>query len=387
MNAAPAAGSGHPVATKVLVAIIGTLLVIFGLGYWIVTQWQPEERQFNRVAPEDFTVTYSDIRDNLAKDNPAFSAGYAALREGRYEDAIAQFTIALETVTDPQLRVAVQSMLAVANMRAQHQIEAIKVLQEIAATDIPQTSRARAFAIQQMGHLFYTYGSRADIREALFGEAPYAALYVEDNAAQTLVNIFEYSIQYYDLAASLYELVDLNAGMLVAAGKTVGSEATMNKIQDYLVRAEPDVAYMRSHPTLYLQLQEALALKAYGLGKLAEAGYVGESDAFQAFDDSLEAYQGAPGGAGGSVRYYYAAQLARMHGEAQKDKIISVLSPLYTSEIYRGAQIEHTLRRKDFANRWQDHNLKLLIDIDPQFKAYLSSIGWTTADFETIAQY
>ena len=84
-------------------------------------------------------------------------------------------------------------------------------------------------------------------------------------------------------------------------------------------------------------------------------------------------------GEDGLARYGYAIFLAQTYGNQRKSEIAGVLAPLsgqdYVSSLIYGALT--SARTSTFNKQYP----VLLASIDPDFKAFLMTLGWTASDF------
>jgi hypothetical protein len=372
-------------AASVIVFII---VALFVAAYVYFRMYIPHQVTTAAVQPR----SYDEVVGSLTSSNPSFVKATQALSARNNEDAVTYLNDALKTVDDPTEQILIQSNLGTANMRNGDYVSAAQNFLSIVKSATPNISRTQAYAVWMIGRIYYTKGTDPVVSQAIFGDPFFSGLLVQGDSLSTLINIFEYSAMHYPLAGSELEIADLYADKLIAMQNATSTQAISlvptykSKIQHSLDLAEKDIAYMRSEPRMLSQLQDALALKAITLGKLSEVGDADETVANAAFESSIQSYSSVGHGIDGNPRYYYAVELARLHGTSQAAKIHSLLAPIYTDSQYKKSPIEIALKKASFAGGTQNENILLLIKIDPQFKTYLQGLGWTSQEFDALSK-
>jgi hypothetical protein len=126
-------------------------------------------------------------------------------------------------------------------------------------------------------------------------------------------------------------------------------------------------------------------MRAVVLGDLQQVGDTSFGDAGQAFQTVLTAYD-SQNADDSSVRLQYAYFLADTYGAPRASDIVSILAPVTKDTNKTDAIPQNVLKGYIGAPVTPlKSTLVLLSTLDPDFKTYLVSLGWTSADFSTSA--
>jgi tetratricopeptide (TPR) repeat protein len=336
-------------------------------------------------------IPFAQMNTETAQDNSAFAQALQLESQGMYTEAIAQLQSALHSTDD-----AIQTSDILSHLEQDYETtgqyaNAIQTLQQIAGTSTyaPVT---RAYAVEQMGLLYVRYPNASSTSD-LFDQAPYENLYVTMNTNRTARNLFLYSTTIAPLPISEYYIAEsyansiFNQGLLQQASSTA-QKAKLATLEQELVSSFRDgdtaLAAITAKPPTSVYLLNAQAMRAVVLGSLQQVGNTSFGDATQAFQSVLTAYDSQNAGNDGSVRLQYAYFLANTYGTSRASDIRSVLAPIYQGQSRGGPITQNVLKGYIGAPATPTKtSLVLLSTIDPDFKTFLISLGWTSTDLST----
>ncbi|TSC63274.1 MAG: hypothetical protein Athens041674_270, partial [Parcubacteria group bacterium Athens0416_74] len=284
---------------------------------------------------------------------------------------------------------------------------AIRELKKIVA-DPSANEVFRSYAVMRMGSIFYVYGYgqyAGPIVEETFKGEPYASFRKDGDIYLAYRRLFEYSSSFYPVALSELRIADWYANDIrsKAASSTKAAGPTYDELRPELEivlkklasaardakRVEKDPNEMGLLPDIYVRQGEIIAKLAFlaraaGEPVLTQVGKQGIT--FEIAEKSykqalfLRSTQGAEKGLDGMERFMYASYLQRYFPERESD-IKEIIAPFYKTNVYQTAPVSIFLRAQSNADTWMNKSLVGMAAIDPQFKGFLMSMGWTEADF------
>ena len=249
----------------------------------------------------------------------------------------------------------------------------------------PLTKRGRATAVEDIADI-YSRGN-IEVNNGIFKDEPFASLFVANDVGLTLGHLHDYAVTIYPLALSELRLAQWYAYQLPSAGttsKTLSAEVVQKylaKVKQFVLAADFDINYMQADSTMGADLRAALLTRATVIGHLNRYGDTSTGDANAEFLQAIRAYAVANPGEDGNARYYYALFLAQTGGAGNKAQISSVLAPIGTPT-YANSSVRGLLQNARSISFYRQFPV-LIAKIDPDFKAYLMSLGWTAADFSS----
>lgn len=321
----------------------------------------------------------------LVAENPAFSAADARYRSGDYEDALAIYAEALESVTDPVQEGQVRYKIAIAKEVQGDYRAAIQDMKFIAAD--PDYSRfVKAYAVQRLGIMYNTYGyTHPEIVEETFKDEPYASLREGDDLALSYRRIFEYASSFFPLGVAESRIADWYANEMLRVRESASQEeisALVAQVRSHLQKAENDIERIRNDPNASGDVPAILVRKGEILYKLSQVGEATLDEAEGSFRRGLQlaVLSGPEPGRDGYPRFHFASFLERAYGTERAADIRTILGPLYTESSNADTPVMDFLRSQRNANTWMNVSLRGMAEIDPEFRRLLISLGWTEAD-------
>ncbi len=335
---------------------------------------------------EHVVFTQAQYADSAAanhalKSNQAYENGLRLSDQRKFSDAVAQYELAANEVSDPSQSAVIQFSLAYAEAASGDYSSAVAIYKNLAASSSTLSAIPRAYAVQDMAHLYFRYGDPA-ITAEIFKDAPYSSLFMAGNVEHTYKNLFDYATSIYPLALSELYSANWYANQLLAYPKS--HPEYVSSIQTNLQLADQDIAVLRSNEKQQPEaLVEALEERAVVLGKMRRLGYSTSEDPDAAFKELLELYSSLhKSSSDWTVRVQYCFYIAHTAGSTRAADIQSILGPIDTDPSAHGDSIQQFLSNARTGSKGTKSDYELLASFDPQFKKLLISLGWTNSDFQ-----
>ena len=323
-----------------------------------------------------------DIHERLLKENASYAKAESLRDAGKYADAAKAYKEALSQTSVLVDRTEIQFWLAYCDSVIGNYKEAIGIYKDIEAASSTLSVVVRAYAVQDMGHLYYRFGDPA-ITQEIFKDGPYKQLYVDGSVGRSYRNLFNYSNHLYPLALASLFSADWYANHLLVATTTTEQDRAgyLSIIEAKLRVADQDLATMQGNSDFDNTYVNALEKRASVLGKLERLGEKSYGDADDAFKQLL-AYEEQHTLVDGTTRLQYAYYLADAYGQERASDITNVLAPIVAQPEAHGVVIRSLLKRSKDNWLGARDNFKRLGSLDPAFKQLLiTSYGWKSSDF------
>jgi hypothetical protein len=326
-------------------------------------------------------------------ENQAFSDGVQLWQANDVEAAEAKFEEALINAQGPleEGRVAVDIAMTTGQINnGANYLAAIPLYKQIAA-NAQYPAITRAYAIQSMALLFYISGDPA-VTQAIFKDAPYAAMYVPGSTNLSYRHLFDAAVQLYPLGLSEARVANWYSIQIARSYATTSPSAKLpaatvasykDSARSSLAAADTDVLRIQNLPpesfyVPYIQEQEAITIGNMQLSGDSSFGNI--DDAFKKAINSY-AVAGIVPLQDGISRYYYAHFLLEIYGQSRITDIHALLEPLYTLSGYAGSPSELFFKTANSNGTGDKFFIIDLANADSGFKAYLEKLGWTISDF------
>ncbi|HEV3245025.1 MAG TPA: hypothetical protein VG102_01570 [Candidatus Paceibacterota bacterium] len=326
------------------------------------------------------------VFSTLMSSNSEFAQGTQLSQTGQYDQALPYYKQALSSASDPAQEGEIAFKIAVVTEKSggySGYLAAIPLLKAVAA-NTSYTNITRAYAVQEMGLMFYTYAD-PKITAAIFGDSPYTSLYVQNDTALSYRHLFEYAASFYPLALSDLRVASWYANELASSNAaSTSTQAYTSIIQQQITAANTDITRMKSDPNEEGYVPTALMREALIAGDMQLAGTTSFGDVDALFKQDLDLYaaDGMPQ-YDAFARYNYASLLYRLYGSSRLSDVTQILSPLYASKSYKGSSFEEFLRNERANVTGEKAHIIQLAKVDPAFKQYLETLGWTSSDFSS----
>lgn len=369
-----------------------TLFVALVLGAYLI---MGETAFFSLVrkglrSPQSLFVPESTAYENLVKENADFAAGMRKLNSGDFVGAQADLSNALQTTTNEYERLQIAYKIAVAKREMGDHIAAIRELKDLAAH--PDSSVfMRAYAVENIGQLYYTYPDKADtLTKEIFSGNPYSAFLVTGDLRQSYANLFEYATSFYPTGYAEMRIAEYKLSLWDAAERrgTI-TDTVRTGYRDLIVQklrnADADIARISEIPNTKDGVAEIMMRRAMVIGKLQKldpSAVVEFGSLDTAFQSAFTVYAlKGRATADGFLRFNYAYMLYHNFGTERADDIRNILQPLYATDAYAKEKVTNYFRTERKNVLQTKPILVALAGIDPQFKKHLTSLGWQESDF------
>jgi hypothetical protein len=216
---------------------------------------------------------------------------------------------------------------------------------------------------------------------------------VPNRTSVTYRNLFEYSASIYPVALSELYIANWYSAQLLSVVPAAGSSpstTTAQTIATYKTYVLADMALANADVTKriagdtseYGYYSNVMERQAVIEGQMWRLGFRSFGDPNAAFQTLLAFFPAHNLTNDGTSRLQYAYFLVREYGAVRASDIQTLLAPIVTDPTHRGATIVSFLTNERSNALGEKATLGLLASIDPQFKAFLVSLGWQTSDFK-----
>lgn len=328
----------------------------------------------------------------LMTENAAFADGDRLLRNGLPDTAVPKFKEALRYAKDPEQEGQIMFKLAAAIEKSEEfesRLEAVPVFKEI-ATNPAYTNITRAYAVQQLANMFYTYGD-SRLTEEIFKDEPFKSYLDRGNLSLSYRRLFGHSSALYPLALSEFRIADWYANTILKLQALSNGEnaTTTERIARYkeimkvkMANGDRDIERIQDNPNENAVVPGALMRKGVVIAKMRQMGDLSFGDMEPVFQRVINLYVlNGISKEDGYTRYYYALYLAKFYGTERVTDIRKLLSKFYETDIYRNTRVAIFFKNEQKNVLHVKEELVLLASLDPKFKAYLMLLGWENADF------
>lgn len=372
--------------TTIIKVAIGTLAFVlvaaFFTWYFVLPRVGQQEEQATDAATVFLRSQYdaaSSAHDRLKSTNAAYAQANQLRRAGEYADAAKAYRSALASASDVTESTEIKFWLGHSDAAAGNYVEAVATYKELAAASTTLSRVTRAYAVQNLGHMYYRYGDPVITRE-VFKDRPYKNFFNVNRIPRSYRNLFDYAARLHPLAYSVLSSADWYANQLLA-GTTTRPEYK-DIIRQKLQLAEQDLASIRDDAARRNTFLNAFEKRAEILSKMKRIGDTSFADPDAAFKELLNYYETYQLRGDGTARLQYAYHLANVYGKERIAEIENILAPINADPSAHGVVTAHILKSGRSYRGSVKANLVLLASIDPAFKKTLLSLDWTEADFK-----
>ncbi|MCE9541246.1 hypothetical protein K8R03_01650 [Candidatus Kaiserbacteria bacterium] len=324
----------------------------------------------------------------LMRTSQDFQTARDYQKKSDYVTARSYYEKALPAATTPAQEAQIKFNIAAMTELDGDYVKAIQLFKEIAANK-SYSALFRATAIQELGLIRYGfYDARVngvDIPGETFKGEPYAS-FKTDDLNRSYRNLFEYAAGIYPLGPSeayialLYSVDLLNS----KATTTPDGIAMLARINASAAAAEKDVQRVKNDPVAAARIPDILVHEGLALTNLAVLGATSPQRVEAIFKDALQFATITGMMSGNFAPYHYASFLSRYYG-IQRSKNVRSLLTVYrqsnAANIYKTVSSFFQDVRTDPAITGERKNVVTLGRMDPDFRAYLISLGWHETDF------
>lgn len=301
-----------------------------------------------------------------------------------YDKAISLYEDALTNSSNSEVRAQIEYEIGVVQNYMNDPIGAIRRLKTV-ANNTDYSPLIRAYAIQQMGEVFYWRSDPATFDE-IFKDDPYTNMFVPDKPSTSLKNLFEYASSFYPLAYAELKTAQFYANKILnvqTAGLTVSSEGLSIDEMKILIRqkvenAEKDIEDIKKLYPTDTRISSAIQRKAIIAGLIYRAGDPFLGDPRILFEQARqgELIRGNFNQAAFTT-YHFASFLAQIGSIGNKEEVQALLEDFYEDgKFAKTTTFYDFLKNEGGAISTSRENILLLAEIDPKFKNLIISLGW-----------
>ena len=335
--------------------------------------------------------------DALLSDNPAFAQADALYAAGNVAGAESELNSALQNAHTPeeagQIQIKLATVIENGFSDPTTALNAIPLLKQIAA-NTSYSPIIRASAIQEMGVAFYNTGDKRFTDAIFSNDALYSTMFVSGDTDLSYRHLFQYAASIYPLAYSELRIAKWYSGRIYESAQAASSNSAAHlsadqvssykdMIRQEIAAAHTDEQRIQNDPHQNRIIPALIQNEAILIGRMQSIGDDSFGDAEPLFQRALSLEAAAkPPLSDGFTRYYYAAFLAQRYGTSRASDVQNILAPFYTSDAYQGTAAVREFGSERNNILGDKPNLQLLASVDPKFKAYLISLGWTASDFK-----
>lgn len=356
------------------IIVVGATLIILGGGAW----WYLQSKSSSSL------TTAQDVFKNTYEQNTDFASGTQLMNANKYAESIPYFERALVSAQNDDEKTLAGFYLAAAYRGTGKYAAAINTLQNVANT-WNQARGVQALAVEEMATIFANHIGTST-KNALFDETLYKS-FIASSTNATIRRVYLYAASLYPLPLSNYAIARTYANSIIglkdstAADKEATAAELMQRLKSAVAAGDAGTTAEIQRFTYPAYQSQALLERAVVLDKLQELGDTSLGDAGEAYQKAIDSYV-STGASDATARLKYASYLARVYGAQRSADIATLLAPLYQGA--RGDQgFDYVFSRYGESEDGRRRaNLVELGKIDPGFKTYLISLGWSEADFK-----
>lgn len=365
---------------KISLWILGVLaILVVGGGAWYA---------YIKTSIPTYSTTLTP-KAVLTEKNKEYANAVAEYKAGKYDLALQSYQKALAEARDQSQAAQIRVNIAVTNEKLGNYADAISGFKKVAA-DESYYAVARAYAVQEMGLMYYIFTNARDVIFAeTFKDAPYVSFKADSNSVNmAYTKLFEYAASFYPLSPSeariAYGYANEIVTTLKGATTTPQAKAYLTTITQSLRAADAGIERMKTVPEESPLIPETLIRQGTTLALLSSVGMATPEQAEPYFKAGV-AYSTTLGNNPGSFNAFnYAAFLAEYYGAKRSTDIQTLLLPFRVgnnAQIYANVPIFFLSARTDPAFAKSRKQLIAMGRLDASFKNYLISLGWKDSDF------
>ena len=364
---------------NLLFGLLSVAILLIGGGVWY----------YLAFTPTSYSVTETP-KAVLTQQNQDYADAVAYAKAGKHDLALQSYEKALLLAEDETQAAQIRINIAVTNEKLHNYAAAIAGFKAIAASTTSYPT-ARAYAVQEMGLMYYTFvgtDDRKTITAETFKDAPYDSFWTSDNVNLSYTKLFEYATSFYPLGPSeariAYGYANEIIGTFKGATTTPQAKAYLTTIMQSIQAADAGVNRMKGIPEEALLIPETLIRAGTALSILVPVGAASPEQAEPYFRAGV-AYSTTLGYKLGSFNTFnYAAFLVDQYGAKRSADIQTLLLPFRVgndAQIYPNIVTFFRTARTDTTLAKSRAQLVKMGRIDAGFKTYLISLGWKDSDF------
>ena len=261
--------------------------------------------------------------------------------------------------------------------------EGIVLFKEVAANE-NYTPTIRAYAVQNLGSLLYSYNT-PEVKTEVFKDDPYKSFWLEDDYSLSRRKVFDYASSLYPLGISELRIAKWYTEEILESINSKNIDASPEKsieemkliVREKLINTDKYLRDIAKDEQARSYIAEVLYRKGMVLGDMLLVGDTTFADPEDVFKQSLSVAAVGNIKLEASAKYTYAVFLAKMYGEKRADDIKKLLGDFYQKDVYKNTTIVRFIKNEKNNGLGQKSDIILLAKIDAKFHDFLLSLGWT----------
>jgi len=312
-------------------------------------------------------------------NNSDYATAYTSAKNATSSQLrIELYTQALAQAQTPSEEGDIKNKLATEYSISGDYMRALDISKDV-ATNTSYPAIERAYAIQFMADLFYLYHD-PQITEQIFSAEPFKSLQVQGDTETSYRHLYEYASSFFPLPISEARIADFYADDLMTlyyASSTDETEMAQDRVAISQHLANFDRISSQANSVFNTQFQTGAYLRyAIVIGKLARVGDKTGAEAEAAFQEASRMSILITGADDPFIYYHYADFLTHMYPYQRVTDIETMLAKIYNGNYGPQTPIVSFLKNERMNVTGVKSNVARLARIDPQFKAYLETLGW-----------
>lgn len=327
----------------------------------------------------------------LKRINQDFNTAEVFRFQNDYSQALNFYKKALPQAKDLSQEAQIKYDIALMTELGGRYAEAIQLYKEIINTNAYYPI-IRASAVQSIAGMHYSYYDAYDlVVKETFKDLPFRNFYKNESTSELNISyrkLYEYGLSIYPLSLSAARVAGFYQQhvftVLKGSTTTPDGMADVSLALENLNLAQKDIVRISNDPVESLVLPQIYIRLGLIYGALDEMGVVHSGVTEEYFQKGMQLATVHNAKPGSFNAYLYASYLVRTYGAKRSDDIKKLLAPFKkenSSNISPGVNefFTSTLTNKDLTR--ERGSLKLLGQLDPDFKTYLLTRGWRQIDF------
>jgi len=351
-----------------LIAAVMGLLVVFGFLFWKQDQ-----------------ITSENKYDALLAKNASFAEAEKARQKGNFYDALQKYEQSKAVASSEYEEGEIAIRIAIIKGRQANFAEAIGDFKSIIQNS-NYPPKMRAYAVRGILHLVSSTQDPS-LSSIIFDGPPFDVLFVSDDLRLSYRHVAEYGSSLYPLAGTELQISSWYAKQLPKSSNPTSTDEQVMQykkiIKSKIASADQDIERIKKQNAYFqVEVPTLLTSRAISVASMELSGDPSLGTLEEAFSAALQAYrQSESPYSDGYARFYYAAYLVKKYGDTKKVQVVQIIAPLYQNQAYKKSQIILYLTNAKFDAEKSEYASSLAM-LDPNFKAFLKSLGWTENDFQ-----
>ncbi len=331
---------------------------------------------FSQKPPESFY-------NSLLNKNESFAYAEGLLKSQRYDEAAEYFKLALKKAEGYKEEGQLKYKIAMSYSYGSNPVAGIALFKEVAANE-NYTPTIRAYAVQNIGNLLYSYNT-PEVKTEVFKDEPYKSFWLEDDYSLSRRKVFDYASSLYPLGIPELRIAKWYSEEILRLQKLAGAENEQKIVEmksiigQKLINTNKYLLDIARDEQARGYTAEVLYRKGNVLGDLLLSGDTTFADPEEAYKQALSivTIKASPEAA---AKLRYAVFLTRMYGGERVEDVKKLLSDFYVGTKYASTNTVRSIRNEKDGDLGNKDDYLLLASIDTRFAQFLRTLGWNNIE-------